>query len=138
MFGDLTYWDGKKTYHLSSFTRDEVYRAIGLMDGADISGVSISLESGAAMSIGGGGEDGFICQVYLPGESRANWLNARAGNPNVTLEIANDDLAAKVPGTYVVQIDELRIAVDHFCENGGLTPELNWVNEHASDFCPWE
>lgn len=138
MLGDLTYWDGKETYRLSSFTREDVYFAIRLMNGGDISGVDLSLESGASISIGGGGEDGYICEAHLPGEAKAFWLNSPRGDPKTTFVIAKDELGAKVPGTYVVQLDELSAAVDYFCDNGGLTPTLTWVNEHAADFFPWD
>jgi hypothetical protein len=138
IFGELVYWDGKETYSPDLFTREEVYHAISLMNGADISGVDIWLESGAVMHVGGGGEGGFICQVYLPAEAIANWLNSKHGNPKEKFEIADNDLAAKVPGTYVLRMDELRVAVDYFCENGGMTPELVWVNKHADDFFPWD
>ena len=137
MLNYLNYWDGVETFHLCSFTKKDVFRAIELLDGDDISGIQVRVDTGATLGIGGGKGDQFICLGHPANDGTAQWLISDVKTDSSICDIAFDSDTATVPSEYVVGLKQLRSAVEWFCDLGELIPTMTWRKEHSEDFNPW-
>ena len=113
----------------------EMMNAVMALEGHNSDLMSITLSNGDSMDIGGGAANQYKCHA------RTKKSFFHLVDPAIPKDVANkvkiemgDDIAT-YPRCCIVSLDMVKTAVEHFCENGELSPDLSW--ENTLRFEPW-
>jgi hypothetical protein len=110
-------------------TFDEVVHAVVGLDGDKLDTVSVTLENGDSMDVGGGNGDQYKCHARVQGDFY-DLVNPRiAQNMRDTVSIMMNQEGNLFPNCCIVSRDVVLAAIEVFCEKGELANSLTWTSE---------
>lgn len=145
-----------------SFSFDDVIRAIGTLNGEEVSGLEFRhgtpladdeiaaaglaadgirplRMSDRAFCVGGGSDRRYICFIY-DGDGPL-WLRSRSGDPSEMFRVAYDSGCdtelGMFTGDLVATYDEAVQAARHFFLTEEPSPQLIWLPDAELEFDPW-
>ena len=109
----------------------EVMNAVMALDGHDSDSMSVTLGNGDSMDIGGGAANQYKCHARTKNSFFHLVDSAVPKEMANKVKIQMDEEITTYPDCCIVSLDMVKTAVEFFCVNGELSPDLSWDNTLA-------